>query len=118
MPNYNLVVTAQYRPYTFDEMAKPLLMYKTELDKQTEAAAALSDEAAKRLSFLDPNVDSEQYMQYKAATDEIYSLADDLATNGLNPNSLARATKLFKVLLLLWIMLFKTGKRKKRYLWK
>ena len=33
MPNYNITVTEGYTPYTFDEMIKPLQIYKAEYDK-------------------------------------------------------------------------------------
>lgn len=92
MPNYNIVASAEYRPYTFDEMAKPLIMYKAEFDNQMKAAEALELEAAKRLRFLDPVLDKDQYDEYKATVDEINKLGEDLATNGLSSNSLSRAS--------------------------
>ena len=91
MPNYNLVVTAKYRPYTFDEMAKPFLMYKTEYDKQVEKADALSLEAAKRLKFLDPVLDKDVYDQYMQTADEVNAIGNELATSGLNSSLLERA---------------------------
>ena len=91
MPNYNITVTAGYKPYTFDEMIKPLQLYKTEYDKQVQAAESLGLEAAKRLQFLDPTLDGDKYIEYKNTLDEINALGDDIASNGINGNSLGRA---------------------------
>ena len=91
MPNYNITVTEGYKPYTFDEMIKPLVLYKAEFDTQMKAAETLQLEAAKRMQFLDPTLDKDKYDEYINTTNEINKLGEDIAANGLNANSLARA---------------------------
>ena len=93
MPNYNISVTAGYKPFTFDELAKPLLLYKAEYDKQLDAAMQLGDEAAKRLNMLDPVLDKEKYDAYKAIADDVYSIADDITAHGLKGYSADRAVR-------------------------
>ena len=85
MPNFAYTNTTQFRPFSFEEQLRPLLMYTqahqaveeaySELDSQANAIGSLANEAN----------DPVTYQRYKAYESALRTQADALAKNGLTP---------------------------------
>ena len=78
---------SQFTPYTFDELLKPFLLYKEELDKQTKDFEDYNTDAEAIGAFLDSNLDSDIYSTYTNYMDALNSAATDLSKQGLTPES-------------------------------
>lgn len=78
---------SQFTPYTFDELLKPFLLYKEELDKQTKDFEDYDTNAEAIGAFLDSNLDSDIYNTYTNYMDALNSAATDLSKQGLTPES-------------------------------
>lgn len=78
---------SQFTPYTFDELLKPFLLYKEELDKQTKDFEDYDTNAEAIGAFLDSNLDSDIYSTYTNYMDALNSAAADLSKQGLTPES-------------------------------
>lgn len=78
---------SQFTPYTFDELLKPFLLYKEELDKQTKDFEDYGTNAEAIGAFLDSNLDSDIYSTYTNYMDALNSAATDLSKQGLTPES-------------------------------
>ena len=78
---------SQFTPYTFDELLKPFLLYKEELDKQTKDFEDYDTNAEAIGAFLDSNLDSDIYSTYTNYMDTLNSAASDLSKQGLTPES-------------------------------
>lgn len=78
---------SQFTPYTFDELLKPFLLYKEELDKQTKDFEDYGTNAEAIGAFLDSNLDSDIYSTYTNYMDALNSAASDLSKQGLTPES-------------------------------
>ena len=78
---------SQFTPYTFDELLKPFLLYKEELDKQTKDFEDYNTNAEAIGAFLDSNLDSDIYSTYTNYMDALNSAATDLSKHGLTPES-------------------------------
>lgn len=87
MPNFAYTNTTQFKPFSFEEQLRPLLMYTqahqaveeaySELDSQANAIGSLANEAN----------DPVTYQRYKAYEESLRQQADALAKNGLTPGS-------------------------------
>lgn len=87
MLNFAYTNTTQFRPFSFEEQLRPLLMYTqahqaveeaySELDSQANAIGSLANEAN----------DPVTYQRYKAYEESLRQQADALAKNGLTPGS-------------------------------
>lgn len=87
MPSFAYTNTTQFRPFSFEEQLRPLLMYTqahqaveeaySELDSQANAIGSLANEAN----------DPVTYQRYKAYEESLRQQADALAKNGLTPGS-------------------------------
>lgn len=87
MPNFAYTNTTQFRPFSFEEQLRPLLMYTqahqaveeaySELDSQANAIGSLANEANDPIT----------YQRYKAYEESLRQQADALAKNGLTPGS-------------------------------
>lgn len=78
---------SQFTPYTFDELLKPFLLYKEELDKQTKDFEDYNTNAEAIGAFLDSNLDSDIYSTYTNYMDALNNAATDLSKQGLTPES-------------------------------
>ena len=78
---------SQFTPYTFDELLKPFLLYKEELDKQTKDFEDYDTNAEAIGAFLDSNLDSDIYSTYTNYMDALNNAATDLSKQGLTPES-------------------------------
>lgn len=87
MPNYSLVLDTKFKPFSYDELIKPVLM-------QTQAQQAIEEEysnLATKANIWD-EMASEQsdpyaYKMYKTYSNELESRADQLMRYGLTPSS-------------------------------
>lgn len=95
MPNYNLVVTAGYRPYTFDEMAKPLMMYKQEYDKYQTDLDTMQTNADLAKYYIDENLDADMLTKHREYMDSLNALSDAFYnSSGLTAETATRARNL------------------------
>lgn len=84
MPNYNVVVKDNFRPFTFQEMATPYTMYKEEFDKQQAALSELNEKASVFENIANEQQDPLAYAKYKAFSDNLKQQSSALATQGLS----------------------------------
>ena len=87
MPNFNYTAGASFRPYTFDEMLKPLAMYTEEYNAIQEGIGELDTKAAVWDNLANQQTDKRTYERYKSYADQLSAQADALAKNGLTPSS-------------------------------
>ena len=82
-----LTTGSQYNPYTFEEMLKPLLLYKEEYDTQTKAYEDYNTNAEAIRAFLDPTIDKDTLNNvYNPYMQELNDAASALS-KGLTPQS-------------------------------
>lgn len=85
MANYSIVSSAKFTPFTFDEMVKPLEMYRDYYKENEELANKLSEDAAewgrKASASTDP-ITAATYRRYK---EDLESQSDRLLTEGMSP---------------------------------
>ena len=74
------VITARFRPFSFDEMLKPLAMATQEYNTVQEGLSALTDSSNQFSRYLEGTQAGERVKQYNAAID---SAVTDMAKNGL-----------------------------------
>ena len=97
MPNYQYVTTAQYRPYTMQEMLTPFMMYKEEYEKSEAAYQDLQDKMdtfSYLKSVAEENPDSKAARIYQGYADEMNRQFSDFISNGLNVNNRRGLTNL------------------------
>lgn len=87
MANFNLTINSRFRPFTFDELAKPYLMYGQEFKSLQDAMGGLGAEADKWQNRLDPELDSKAYKLYSKYSADLTDRASKLMENGLTPVS-------------------------------
>lgn len=87
MANYNLVIGSKFRPFSYDEMIKPVDRLTTEYNKIGDDLSELQTKAGIWEGLANEQSDPETYKRYKAYADELNNAAMDLAINGLNPMS-------------------------------
>ena len=82
-----LTTGSQYNPYTFEEMLKPLLLYKEEYDTQAKAYEDYNTNAEAIGAFLDPTIDKDTLNNvYNPYMQELNDAASALS-KGLTPQS-------------------------------
>ena len=95
--NYSFVIDSSFKPFSFQEMLAPFLMYKDAYEKSEETYNDLKTKAGE-FSYLakvaEENPDSDAAKIYKGYADELNRQADDLANNGLNINNRRALTRL------------------------
>lgn len=87
MPNYNLVTTARYKPFTFDELLKPALMATQAHRELEDAYTDLTTQAATIESMANAQSDPESYAAYQNYANALKNQVTELAANGLTPAS-------------------------------
>lgn len=84
MANYSLIINSKFRPFTYDELMKPV-HDSTEAHQEVEAAyGALDTQASKWEHMANQATDEKAYTMYKTYADDLRAQADNLAKNGLN----------------------------------
>lgn len=87
MANYWITNNAKFRPFSYDEMIKPVEKMYTEHSKIEEGLSELQVKAGIWEGLANQQSDPETYAQYKRYADELKLAANDLAMNGLNARS-------------------------------
>jgi len=82
MANY-FVINNKFRPYSFDELIKPLQLYGQAYKEQEAVLDAARDKEFSP-DYLDQNQDAVAYNMYTDASQQLQSAADELATQGLS----------------------------------
>lgn len=87
MPNFNYTAGASFKPYTFEEMLKPLAMYTTEYNTIQEGISELSTKADVFDKLANEQTDPNAYKMYKTYANDLLSQAESLSKEGLTPAS-------------------------------
>lgn len=84
MANFNLVVdTSNFKPFTYEEMIRPLLLYKQEEEARQKAYLDLQEKASTLEDLAASEKDAEAYGAYTAYKNKLREAADAMAKNGL-----------------------------------
>lgn len=81
-----LTVGSKFNPLSFDEMAKPLMMYKQEADKIETAINDYTEKGDVIGSLINPQQDIQASNIYNKFRNEAQSATDSFYNNGLNPD--------------------------------
>lgn len=81
-----LTVGSKFNPLSFDEMAKPLMMYKQEADKIETAINDYTEKGDVIGSLINPQQDVQSANIYNKFRNEAQSATDNFYNNGLNPD--------------------------------
>lgn len=87
MPNFNYTAGASFRPYTFEEMLRPLAMYTGEYNAIQEGIGELGAKADAFDKLANEQTDPKAYAMYKQYSNDLASQAGSLAKQGLTPAS-------------------------------
>ena len=87
MANYNLVVDSTFTPFTYEQYLKPFLEYKEAYQDMENKVSALQEQADTLEILANNSQDADVYNQYKAYSDQLHNMANELSTKGLSPNS-------------------------------
>lgn len=81
-----LTVGSKFNPLSFDEMAKPLMMYKQEADKIETAINDYTEKGDVIGSLINPQQDIQSANIYNKFRNEAQLATDNFYNNGLNPD--------------------------------
>ena len=81
-----LTVGSKFNPLSFDEMAKPLMMYKQEADKIETAINDYTEKGDVIGSLINPQQDIQASNIYNKFRNEAQLATDNFYNNGLNPD--------------------------------
>lgn len=81
-----LTVGSKFNPLSFDEMAKPLMMYKQEADKIETAINDYTEKGDVIGSLINPQQDVQSANIYNKFRNEAQLATDNFYNNGLNPD--------------------------------
>lgn len=87
MANYNLVVNSTFTPFTYEQYLAPFKEYKEAYQNMEDKISALQEQADTLEILANNEQDRNVYNQYKAYSEQLHSMANDLATKGLSPNA-------------------------------
>lgn len=79
----NLVINSQFRPFTYDEMVKPLVQYKEAYDKVEQDYSDLAAQTEMWKDIVNQTDSPEAYAMYKSYSDRLNSIVDDFS-KGMN----------------------------------
>ena len=82
-----LTIGSKFNPLSFDEMAKPLIMYKQEADKLEEEINKYEEQGDVIGSLINPTSDIEANKLYTTFKNNAISATNDFYNNGLNSNT-------------------------------
>lgn len=82
----SLVITSQFRPFTYDEMVKPLVQYKEAYDKVEQDYSTLSAQTEMWKDIANQTDSPEAYARYKSYSDQLNSVITDFS-KGMNINN-------------------------------
>ena len=85
MANYDLVVSSNFQPFSFERYIQPYQLYAEAYEKRQEAYDKLAEDSSKWGEQLDPS--SQAYGMWKSFQNEITQAADSLSSQGLTINN-------------------------------
>ena len=83
-----LTIGAKYRPFSYEELIRPVAMATEAHNKIDEQYADLQSKAGVWENLANKETDPESYKKYKDYSDSLKAQAEDLAKNGLNTQSM------------------------------
>lgn len=86
-------VTSNFQPFTFDELAKPMLMYKQAYDEMEKNLATLTDQTEMWQNIAEQDKSPIAYNLYKTYSDKLNSVVEDFS-KGLNAANRGELLKL------------------------
>lgn len=96
MANFNIMLdTSNFKPFDYNEMIKPLLLYKQEEEARQKAYLELQDKIASLADLENSEKDSEHYNKYRAYNQELQDVVDSMAKYGLTRRN-NKAFQLYK----------------------
>ena len=87
MANYSLVIDSKFKPYSFDELVKPYMMYGQAYNEQQNQLSDLSVKSNVWKGLVNQQTDPTAYQMYKTYSDDLENKASILAKEGLTPAS-------------------------------
>ena len=94
MPNYIITSGAKYDPFTYGELAAPLISITKARNELEDAYGELESEASVWDKLKNNPQDADVYNQYKAYSDDLKAQADALMREGLTPTSRRNLSKM------------------------
>lgn len=85
--SYNIIIGSQFKPFSYQELALPLMQATQVHDTIGAAFGTLEEEAGKWEMLAESSTDRETYKRYKDYSDALRIEADKLAQNGLTNSS-------------------------------
>ena len=82
-----LTIGSKFNPLSFDEIAKPLIMYKQEADELEEEMNKYEEQGDAIGSLINPTSDIEANKLYTTFKNNVISATNDFYNNGLNSNT-------------------------------
>lgn len=79
----NLVINSQFRPFTYDEMVKPLVQYKEAYDKVEQDYSDLAAQTEMWKDIVNQTNSPEAYAMYKDFSDRLNAAVEDFS-HGMN----------------------------------
>lgn len=87
MANYSIIINSKFKPFSYAEMLAPV-QESTQAHQQVEEAySALSTQAESIAAKANEQTDPKAYARYKAYAEQLQAQAENLARNGLTPDS-------------------------------
>lgn len=87
MPNYNLVINSQFKPFSYQEMLAPVLMATQAHQELENQYGELATKASVWEEMANEQTDPYAYKMYKAYANDLEAQANQLAREGLNAAS-------------------------------
>lgn len=82
----DIAITSKFRPFTYDEMVKPLMQYREVYDKMAQDYTTLQAQAKMWENEVNRDNNPEAYAMYKRYTDDLNNLVEDFS-KGMNMNN-------------------------------
>ena len=80
-----MVINSRFKPFSYEEMLRPLAAYTDEYNAQEAAYGELADKAAQWERLKNSEMDQDTYQQYRNYANTLQQAADSLAKEGLKP---------------------------------
>lgn len=87
MANYSLVIDSKFKPYSFDELVKPYMMYGQAYNEQQNQLSDLSVKSNVWKGLINQQTERDSYDRFKKYSDDLENKASILAKEGLTPAS-------------------------------
>lgn len=85
MANGFMVINSKFKPFSYEEMLRPVAAYTDEYNTQEAAYGELANSTAQWERLKDSEIDQDSYQRYKEYSAALQKAADTLASEGLKP---------------------------------